>query len=273
MTTFLAQVLIYAILLLFTSSAILYFYGSKNIKNNLLKLAFWLASAGGVLTLIALIIRTIVLKRLPLTSGFDFLLWFISATVFMYLFFEIKSGVNKAGGAVMLIVAFLTLTIIILMPGQLLSVTPMMAALKSPWLSVHVFTAVIAYSSFALATGLAIISLFKVGNIDYDYYIYRIVALGFTMLSFCIITGAIWAEQAWGTYWSWDPKEIWSLITWIIYAVYLHLHRKPDWKGRNSSIVVIIGFLLVLFTFFGVNYLMSGLHSYGLNYIVNKALV
>jgi cytochrome c-type biogenesis protein CcsB len=92
--------------------------------------------------------------------------------------------------------------------------------------------------------------------------IYRIVAVSFAMLSLSIVLGAIWAEQAWGSYWSWDPKEIWALVTWIIYALYLHLRRQRGWEGQNASMMVILGFILVLFTFFGVNYLMSGLHSY-----------
>ena len=82
------------------------------------------------------------------------------------------------------------------------------------------------------------------------------------MMSLSIVLGAIWAEQAWGSYWSWDPKEDWALITWIIYAVYLHLHQRRVWRGEKASWMVIVGFVLVLFTLFGVNYLLSGLHSY-----------
>jgi cytochrome c-type biogenesis protein CcsB len=82
------------------------------------------------------------------------------------------------------------------------------------------------------------------------------------MLTVTIVLGAIWAEQAWGRYWSWDPKEIWALITWIIYAIYLHLHRQRAWKGQKANMMVISGFIIVLFTYFGVNFLLSGLHSY-----------
>lgn len=82
------------------------------------------------------------------------------------------------------------------------------------------------------------------------------------MLSLTIVLGAIWAEQAWGSYWTWDPKETWALVTWLIYALYLHLQRRLKWKGKTASIMVVAGFILVLFTFFGVNYLLPGLHSY-----------
>jgi len=162
----------------------------------------------------------------------------------------------------MLISALLVGSIIVLMKGQLGEATPLMPALKSPWLTIHVLTAAVAYACFALATGLAIIQLTRAETKITDGIIYRIVAGGFVMLSLTIVFGAVWAEQAWGSYWSWDPKETWALITWIIYALYLHLHKRLGWKGKTASIMVIAGFVLVLFTFFGVNYLLSGLHSY-----------
>jgi cytochrome c-type biogenesis protein CcsB len=82
------------------------------------------------------------------------------------------------------------------------------------------------------------------------------------MLTLGIVTGAAWANYAWGSYWSWDPKETWSLITWFVYAAFLHARLTRDWRGRNAAILSIVGFSAVLFTYFGVNYLISGLHSY-----------
>ena len=77
-----------------------------------------------------------------------------------------------------------------------------------------------------------------------------------------LIFGAVWAKVAWGDYWSWDPKEVWALITWFAYALYLHTRLVLDWKGVRTAIVAIVGFILAMFTFLGVNYLLSGLHSY-----------
>ena len=91
---------------------------------------------------------------------------------------------------------------------------------------------------------------------------YKVIGFAFPLLTLCIITGAIWANYAWGTYWSWDPKETWSLITWIIYAAYLHARLMYGWKGKRAAWMAIFGFAAVLFTFFGVNYLLPGLHSY-----------
>lgn len=163
----------------------------------------------------------------------------------------------------MLIASLLLLFIVIYMPDQYKELTPLMPALKSPWLSIHVITAAIAYAGFTLAAGLSLVHLLRANQTeDIEKSIYQVVAAGFAMLSLSIVFGAIWAEQAWGSYWSWDPKETWALITWIIYALYLHLYKKREWKGKNVTILVIAGFVLVLFSFFGVNYLLMGLHSY-----------
>lgn len=88
------------------------------------------------------------------------------------------------------------------------------------------------------------------------------ITFGFPFLTMGILSGAVWANEAWGNYWSWDPKETWSLITWLIYAIYLHIRYKGGWQGTQMSWLSVIGFLSVLFTYFGVNYLLSGLHSY-----------
>ena len=96
-----------------------------------------------------------------------------------------------------------------------------------------------------------------------DLLSYKLVSFGFLMLSIVIFSGCIWAEQAWSTFWSWDPKETWALITWIVYAVFLHQRLRMKWRGRRMAWFSLIAFIFVMFTFVGVNTLMSGLHSYG----------
>jgi cytochrome c-type biogenesis protein CcsB len=91
---------------------------------------------------------------------------------------------------------------------------------------------------------------------------YQALKFGFPLLTLGIITGAVWANYAWGRYWDWDPKETWSLITWLLYAALLHQRLTVGWRGRKAAIMAIIGFLAVLFTFLGVNLLLSGLHAY-----------
>ena len=95
-----------------------------------------------------------------------------------------------------------------------------------------------------------------------DSLIYKTVAISFPLLTFMIIAGAYWANRTWGAYWSWDPKEDWALITWLTYAGYLHMRLTRGWRGRRSAYFAIIGFGIVMFTFFGVTYLLPGLHAY-----------
>ncbi len=155
---------------------------------------------------------------------------------------------------------------------------PMPAILKSGWLFIHVSITILSYGAFAVAFGLAIFYLMQERNVKtrkkstfykrlpsleaMDELSYRSIAFGFPLLTFGIISGSIWAEQAWGRYWGWDPKETWSLITWFIYGAYLHARLTAGWRGKRAAILAIIGFGAVLFTYFGVNFLLTGLHSY-----------
>ena len=149
------------------------------------------------------------------------------------------------------------------------NIQPLMPALKSNWLLIHVVTAFLGYASFAVAFGAAILYLVKdrrpqarlPAPPQLDRLIYRATMLGFLLLTFGILTGAVWAETAWGKYWSWDPKETWSLITWLIYASLLHARLLKGWQGRRIAWLALFGFLAVIFTYLGVNYLPS-LHAY-----------
>jgi ABC-type transport system involved in cytochrome c biogenesis permease subunit len=95
-----------------------------------------------------------------------------------------------------------------------------------------------------------------------DYLSYRVIAFGYLMLTLVIVTGAIWAKYAWSRYWAWDPKETWSLITWLIYSVYIHLRFNRGWKGKPAAWFAVIGFISVIFTFIGVNNILPSIHSY-----------
>ncbi len=253
------ELLVFSTLLLYGIAAVFYFIGWK--KDSIInQAALGLALVGLSFNFLVLLLRIVMSGRLPLHNGYEFVLCFSFVTVLMYIIYEKWSGNKNAGGIVMLINAFLFLSIPLLMYNQINYIAPVVPALQSSWLAVHVITAIIAYSAFALAASIALLQLKN--NPTNDTNIFKIVATGFATLTLSIVLGAIWAEQAWGRYWSWDPKETWALISWIIYAIYLHLHRQRKWRGRNANILVVIGFIIVLFTFFGVNYLLSGLHSY-----------
>lgn len=160
--------------------------------------------------------------------------------------------------------------------GHASEIMPLMPALKSNWLVIHVVTCFLAYAAFALACGSAFLYLWnrrrdrspqtpgretRLGR-ELDDLIYRAIIIGFFLLTVGILTGAVWAESAWGRYWSWDPKETWSLITWLIYAGLLHARLVRGWQGKRIAVLAVIGFLAVLFTYFGVSFLLPGLHAY-----------
>jgi cytochrome c-type biogenesis protein CcsB len=155
-------------------------------------------------------------------------------------------------------------------------IQPLLPALKSNWLIAHVVTCFIGYAAFAVSFGISILYITRESKRDIsgsahsllpdlrqlDEINYQMVLFGFLWLSLGIITGSVWADLAWGAYWSWDPKETWSLITWLIYAALLHARTMKGWRGNRVAWLSIIGFGCVLFTYFGVNFLLGGLHSY-----------
>ncbi len=141
---------------------------------------------------------------------------------------------------------------------------PLMPALQSNWLLIHVAVSMAAYALFllaALAAAWFVLKPERAGK-ELDFFMYRSVAIGFFLLALSIVTGAVWANEAWGAWWSWDPKETWALITWIFYGLALHLRRVRGWRERRFAWLCLGGLACVLFTYFGVNYLLSGLHSY-----------
>jgi len=155
-------------------------------------------------------------------------------------------------------------------------IQPLIPALKSNWLIAHVVTCFVGYAAFAVAFGISFMYLAKERSAvspdgliarlpepgALEELIHQMVMFGFLFLSVGIITGAVWANSAWGRYWGWDPKETWSLITWFVYATLLHARMMRGWSGRRIAFLSILGFMAVMFTYFGVN-LLPGLHSYG----------
>jgi ABC-type transport system involved in cytochrome c biogenesis permease subunit len=147
------------------------------------------------------------------------------------------------------------------------NIQPLVPALQSNWLHIHVFTCFIAYAAFVISFICGLLYLVNWKGVIPSRQVleetnYRSVVVGFLMLSAGVFTGAVWAHYAWGTYWSWDPKETWSLITWIVYALFLHARYVRGWKGKRIAILSIVGFGSVIFTYFGVNFILAGLHSY-----------
>ncbi|PIE58301.1 MAG: c-type cytochrome biogenesis protein CcsB [Desulfobulbus propionicus] len=215
----------------------------------------------------------------PLTNMYESLIFFAWSTTLFYLLIDLKYKVRILGSFAMPL-AFITMAYASLSGHVSADIKPLLPALQSNWLIAHVVTCFIGYGAFAVAAALGCMYLLKkkaggqgktlkeadlhLPALDVlDDLTHKTIIFGFMWLSAGIITGAIWAAEAWGTYWSWDPKETWSIITWFLYALTLHARFTKGWRGRRIAWLAIVGFVAVLFTYFGVNYLLSGLHSYG----------
>jgi cytochrome c-type biogenesis protein CcsB len=210
----------------------------------------------------------------PLSNMYESLIFFSWTIVLIYLLLEFRFK-QKIIGVFATMFAFLAIAASSILPGSEATIKPLMPALQSNWLAIHVITCFFGYAAFAVSFGISLLFLIQhrrevihegigwlPGSMTLDEINYWSIGIGFPMLTVGIITGAAWAHYAWGSYWSWDPKETWSLITWFIYAAFLHARITRDWRGRRMAILSLIGFMAVLFTYFGVSYILSGLHSY-----------
>jgi len=211
----------------------------------------------------------------PLSNMYESLIFFSWTIVLVYLILEFKYK-QRVIGVFVTPFAFLAIALTSIISGIDAKITPLVPALQSNWLTIHVTTCFFGYAAFAVSFGISLLYLIREkreGKLNgkaswlpaapvLDEINYKAIIIGFPMLTLGIITGAAWANYAWGSYWSWDPKETWSLITWFVYAAFLHARFTRDWRGRKAAILSIVGFVATLFTYFGVNYLLSGLHSY-----------
>lgn len=210
----------------------------------------------------------------PFSNMYESLVFFGWTIGIIYLVVEYRYR-NRAIGALAAPLACLALAYASLSPAK--TIEPLIPALQSNWLIAHVITCFLGYAAFAVAFAISIMYLVtsksargpesgtvRIPSADVlDELTHQLVMFGFLFLTAGIITGAVWAKQAWTRYWSWDPKETWSLVTWLVYAALLHFRMMRGWRGKRIAILSIIGFAAVLFTYFGVNYWLAGLHSYG----------
>jgi cytochrome c-type biogenesis protein CcsB len=211
----------------------------------------------------------------PLSNLYESLVFAAWAIMLIYLIMEYRTK-QRALGVFPALFAFLAMAYASFSTGVSSKIQPLLPALKSNWLIAHVVTCFIGYAAFAVSFGISIVYIARESKKEsggdahsllpdlrqLDELNYQMVLFGFLWLSLGIITGSVWADLAWGAYWSWDPKETWSLITWLIYAALLHARTIKGWRGSRVAWLSIIGFGCVLFTYFGVNFLLGGLHSY-----------
>lgn len=261
-------------LILYFISAAFYiagFLGRNKRAERFAKNALFLAFA---LHTIAIASRWLTSGHPPLVNMFEtlsFLAWSLAA-VFLLLQYGYK--VKSLG-------AFVTPLILVIMTGSAMhsqEILPLPPVLKSIWLPIHATVCLISYALLSLASCIAVMYLAQERQIKgkkfgmifnrlpslevLDRMTEKCLKIGFPLLTIGIITGSIWAEKAWGAYWSWDPKETWSLIVWFIYAALLHQRLTTGWRGRKAAWMTIFGFIAICFSFLGVTYLIPGAHSY-----------
>ena len=211
----------------------------------------------------------------PLSNFYESLIFFAWAVVLLYVLIEWRTK-NRSIGTFASLLALLIMAYASF--GSVDSrIQPLVPVLKSNWLITHVITSFIGYAALGIAFCLSLMYLIK--KLDnpkrksiflkampasgiLDELSYQMIIIGFILLTLCIITGSVWAHSAWGRYWGWDPKETWSLITWLVYAIVLHSRMMRGWRGTKMAVLSMIGFFCVIFTYLGVNFILSGLHSY-----------
>lgn len=238
-----------------------------------LTLAGW-ASLGG-----ALVLRATTSGHIPYMSLYEICLMLTFGIALAYLLIgELWLRARSLGAFALLFIYLIESYALLIIPPDLKTAAPLVPALQSSWLPIHVSMAIIAYSCFALAAGAAIMYLLKYHQAGAwtrvlpslaatDEFMFRTVAVGFPFQTLLLITGAYWAQTAWSKAWSWDPKEVWALITWLSYAALLHVRVQRGWRGGTVAWMALAGFAVVMITFIGVNYLVTwfgldSMHAY-----------
>jgi len=219
---------------------------------------------------ISVLTRCIAAGRGPYSNMYEFSLGFVFAITLIYALFERWYGIRQLG-AIVVPVALGMAAYVWSLPSGLREVDSLIPALQNqPLMTAHVSSAIFAYATFAVSFAGAVLFLINENRrVTWlpspemlDDIAFRAVTIGFPLLAMVLVLGSIWAYRAWGTYWSWDPKETSALFTWLIYAVYLHTRTLRGWRGRRSAIILLFGFGAVIFTYYG-NYFFGGLHAYG----------
>ena len=211
--------------------------------------------------------------HIPISNLYEVFILFCMITSLFYLYYEQVYATRQLGPFVLLVVsAAVGFLIWYMVTRDAAEIQPLVPALQSWWMKIHVPANFIGYGTFSLAAMVAVAYLLKSHNILVDRLpslellddvMYKAIAVGFAFFTIATILGALWAAEAWGGYWSWDPKETWALIVWLNYAAWLHMRLMKGLRGQVAAWWAVVGLLVTTFAFLGVNMFLSGLHSYG----------
>jgi cytochrome c-type biogenesis protein CcsB len=256
---------------LYAASAALYAAAWRSTKELVARAATALMGAALLLNLALMLLRWQEAGRAPLKSLFESLVFFALCIAIVYLFFERIYRTRVFGVPAMLLALGCLGYALAKWDAEIVKLPP---ALQSPWFVPHVMVYFVGYAAVALAFALAAIQLLaprvpfvqrllsmKAGTImsgkplDVEAMSYELVRFGFVLLTIGLLVGSVWAKSAWGDFWVWDPKENWSLVTWLVYGGYLHLRRVRGWRGEKGAWLLIFGFAVVMFTYLGMHLL------------------
>lgn len=211
--------------------------------------------------------------HIPVSNLYEVFILFAMITALFYLYYEERYATRQLGAFVLLIIAAAVAFLLwYTVARDAATIQPLVPALQSWWMKIHVPANFIGYGTFALAAMVGTAYLLKSHGIladrlpaleVLDDVMYKAISVGFAFFTVATILGALWAAEAWGGYWSWDPKETWALIVWLNYAAWLHMRLMSGLRGRVAAWWALVGLLVTTFAFLGVNMFLSGLHSYG----------
>lgn len=246
------------------------FKGSKITSRIMLSLT----ALGFAIHTVNIIFRYVSAGHIPITNPHEATSFFAWCIVLIFFMLQFRYKVNLLSSFIMPVVFVLMLSSSML-PR---TVKPLMPVLQSYWLGIHTVFAFLGNAAFALAFGIGSMYLVqehyvktkRLGDLferlpslqTLDEINYRLITFGWPLLTLAIITGALWADSAWGSYWNWDPRETWSLVTWFIYAIILHSRLIAGWRGRRAALLSIVGFVTIVVAFAGIKFLQKGLHVF-----------
>jgi cytochrome c-type biogenesis protein CcsB len=235
-----------------------------------------LTALGWGVHVLAIVLRGVAAERVPWANMFEFALTGTGILVGVFLFANLWKDLRFLGTFV---TGLAVLLLVLATRNLYVDVIPLPPALDSAWLVIHVLVAILGTGFFALGAGLSITQLLQQrreagrlarvsfltrvpGSTTLEALAYRVNVIGFVLWTFTLMFGAIWAERAWGRYWGWDTKEVWTFVIWVVFAGYVHARATRGWRGTPSAVLAIVGFAAVLFNFTVVNLFFTGLHAY-----------
>lgn len=268
---------------LFFLATLMYWLALASRSDNLARIGAGLTWSAAGMALVGLMVRWREsyligpdVGHIPVSNLYEVFVLFCAITALMYLYYESRFTARQMGAFVLPVIsAAVGFILWYTFDRQAHEIQPLIPALQSWWMKIHVPANFIGYGAFSIAAMLGVAELWvlrvtrkgKTSRLPsaaiLDEVMYKAIAVGFLFFTIATILGALWAAEAWGSYWSWDPKEVWALIVWLNYATWLHIRLVKGWRGAPLAWWAIAGLFVTAFAFVGVNMFLSGLHSYG----------